>query len=255
MKTLDKYLDIANKITDLVGEYALKNFGGRKVTFHKAGLEYSVDEDKKANDLYEKFLKKETPEVALYTEEGEKNLDQDLVWTIDPIDGTSNYSLGIPFFNTQICLLKNKEPVVVVIFVPVLGQKFWAVKGQGAFFNGQKIKVTDKKDLEKSIFGISGGNTREDREWMGKNLKELLHYFRSPRVLSSTGVEMSYTASGIIDLFLSKGGATWDYAPGALLIREAGGVVLNLEGRQWKIEDRGLIASNEALIKQILELL
>lgn len=255
MKSLDEYLDIANKITDLVGEFALKNFGERKVTFHKKGLEYSVDEDKKANDLYEQFLKKETPEVALFTEEGEKNLTGELVWTVDPIDGTSNYSVGIPFFNTQICLIKNQQPVVAVIFVPALGQKFWAVKNQGAFFNGQKITISDQQDITQATFGVGGGNTREEKLWVGETLEKLLHYFRSPRVLSSTGVEMSYTASGIIDLFLSKGGAAWDYAPGALLIREAGGVVLNLEGREWEIEDRGLIASNEVLAKQVLELL
>lgn len=255
MKSLDDYLEIANKVTDLVGEFALKNFGEKKVTFHKAGLEYTIDEDKKANDLYEQFLKKETPEVVLYTEEGEKNLDSDLVWTIDPIDGTTNYSKGNPFWNTQICLLKNHQPVVSIVYAPALNQKFTARKGGGVFLNGKKIGISKVDSLEMATFVTSSGNRREDRVLMGKIIEKLLVAMKSPRIFSSIGLELSFTASSMIDLFWGSGASTWDYAPGVLLIREAGGIVLNFEGKDWTIDDKTLVASNEILAKQVLELL
>jgi myo-inositol-1(or 4)-monophosphatase len=115
MKSLEEYLEIAQKITDLAGDFALENFGPFKQTFHKSGLEYGIEEDKQTNLLYEDFLKTHTPEVALYTEEGEKTLDNELVWTVDPIDGTSNYGVGNAYFNTQISLLKNHLPVIGII--------------------------------------------------------------------------------------------------------------------------------------------
>lgn len=255
MKSLEEYLEIANKITDLVGKHALKKFGPIKESFHKAGLEYSIAEDKECNKLYEEYLKTHTPEVALYTEEGEKNLDSDLVWTIDPIDGTTNYSVGNAFWNTQICLLKNKEPVVAVIFAPALNQKFSAIKGKEAFLNDKKIEITQVKKLDEITFGIGKGNDPSDSVWLGETTPKLVQVTRSIRIFGSAGLDLAYVASGMLDLFIESGASTWDYAPGALLIREAGGMVLNFEGKDWTIDDKTLVASNETLVKQVLKLL
>lgn len=256
MKTFDEYLKIAQEITDFAGQFALDNFGPQKETFHKSGLEYGIEEDKKCNALYEQFLKEHTPEVSLFTEEGEKTLEAELVWTVDPIDGTSNYSLGNPFWNSQICLLLNGEPVVGVVFAPALGQKFWATKGGGAFLNNKKIEVVEKnKGPEQIVFGMSAGNTREYREWLGDQIAKLLRYFKSPRILSATGLEMVYTAAGISDLFISRGAHIWDYAPGAVIAREAGRVVLNLSGEDWTIQDENILVSNPDVAKQALDLL
>lgn len=256
MKSLEEYLEIALKATDEIGAHALKKFGPIKESFHKQGTEYGIEEDKECNALYIDFLKRETPEVGLYTEEGEQSLTEELVWTVDPIDGTSNYSLGNPFWNTQICLLKNKEPVVAVVFGPALNQKFWAVLGGGTFLNGKKIEISNlEKPEEKIVFGLGAGNTREEREWLGSVMEVFMKRFKSPRVLSATGLEMVYTAAGMIDIFFSKGASIWDYAPGVLIVRESGGVVLNFEGKDWTIDDETLVASNETLAKKVLELL
>src|SRR3990172_3448656 len=92
-----------------------------------------------------KFL---IPEISLYTEEGEKNLDSDLVWVVDPIDGTSNYRVGNPFYGTQICLLYRNDPLISIISAPSLKQTFRAIKGKGSFLNNNKIKVTPLVNLK-----------------------------------------------------------------------------------------------------------
>lgn len=256
MKTLDEYLEIALKATDQIGAHALEKFGPIKKSFHKAGTEYGIEEDKECNALYEDFLRKHTPEIGLYTEEGEQDLSMDLTWTVDPIDGTSNYSLGNPFWNTQISLMQKNVPVVAVVFAPALRQKFWAIKGKGAFLNGEKIEISKaEKETQKVVFGIGAGNTREEREWLGEKMEIFMKHFKSPRILSATGLEMVYTAAGIIDVFFSKGSSIWDYAPGSLIIREAGGVVVTFEKKDWTIDDKTLIASNESLVEQVLKLL
>lgn len=255
MKSLDEYLEIANKITDLVGEYLVGEFGKVKELFLKGEKHYSIREDKAANDLYTDFLKKNTPEVGLYTEEGEQNLDGELVWTIDPLDGTSNYAIGNPFFNTQICLLKNKLPVVAVLDSPILKQRFSAVEGQGAHLNGEKIMISKVARLDLALLELGCGSDDQSREWLAKTLTQLVKQIRTPRIFGSGGLSLAFTAASIIDLHLCSGGSIWDHAPGVLLVKEAGGVVLNLEGRQWNIEDRTLIASNSDLVEQTLKLL
>lgn len=255
MKSLDEYLDIALKVSEKAGEHALKNFGPQKEKYHKKDLEYGIKEDKECNDIYEEFLRKETPEAALYTEEGEQNLDSDLVWVIDPIDGTTNYSAGNPFWNSQICLLKNNEPMVAVIFAPALDQKFSTKKGNGAFLNGKKIIISHVKKLDRTTFSITTGNNRSARVWLGETMIKLLPVLKSPRIFSSCGLEIAYTAASIIDLFLAFDANLWDYAPGVLMIREAGGVVLNTKGEEWTIKDRTLVASNKVLVQKVLKLL
>ncbi|MBI2022785.1 inositol monophosphatase [Candidatus Daviesbacteria bacterium] len=254
-KSLEEYFKLADKAVDLAGEFIAKNFGTKKKSFHKVGLEYGIEEDKKSNSIYEDFLKKETPEVALFTEEGEQVKGTSLFWTVDPIDGTTNYSRGNPMFNSQIALIKDGEPVVAIVYSPILKQKFSAIKGQGAFLNGEKIEVSKVGAEEETIFGLSSGNTREDRIWLGDTYLKLAQVLKTPRIFSSAGLELAYTASGLIDLYVSRGANLWDYAPGVLLIREAGGVVLNLNGKDWTVNDRILIAGNEVLVKHALDIL
>lgn len=254
-KSLDEYLKIALQISDIAGKFTLKNFGPLKKKHYKSDLEYGIEEDIETNKLYEQFLKEKTPEVALYTEEGEKNLDSELVWTVDPIDGTSNYSVGNPFYNSQIALLKNNKPVVAVVNAPALNQKFHAIFGKGAFLNGQKISITGIEKLEDASFGLSKGNKLEALVWMGETISKVFKHIRTPRIYSAMGIELSYVASGMIDIFISKDASIWDYAPGVLMIREAGGVVLNFEGKDWTINDRELIASNKTLVEKTLKIL
>lgn len=255
MKSTEEYLEIASKVTDLAGEFAMENFGPFKQTFHKSGLEYGIEEDKKCNELYEKFLKEQTPEVSLYTEEGEKNLGDELTWTVDPIDGTSNYGVGNAYFNTQIALLKNREPILGIIYAPILKQKFIAVKDQGAKLNGRQIQVSQNTKLSSTTFAVGKGKDPKLHKKFMDTTDALLKASRSIRVFGSAGLELAYTAAGMIDYFVCFGANIWDYAPGVLLVKEAGGVALNLQGSEWGLDDEHILASNPQIAEQVLKLL
>ncbi len=255
MKDLNKYFRIASDINSEVAAFLLSKFGSQKEIVHKADSHYGIREDRESNDMYEKFLRVKTPEVALYTEEGERNLDNKLVWVIDPIEGTSNYRSGNPFWATQIGLLYDNEPIIGIVNAPRLEQKFWAIKGSGAFLNGKKISVSGLEDLGKALIDMGRGTKDADKDWFNKTLTKLSKEVRTNRVFGACGLGMSYCASGITDVYLNSGSQIYDFLPGSLIAKEAGGKVLNFEGEDWSINDTGLLISNEKLAFDVLKII
>ncbi len=241
MKSYHDYLEIALKTVRMASDYLVKNFGTVKKMTHKHDGHYGIEDDKVVNTLYETQLGNLTPEANLYTEEGQRDLSSGFTWIVDPIDGTSNYRVGIPFFNTQICLLENKEPVVSVIKAPLLSQEFTAIKGE--------------RFLNESLINVGKGTKQEDRLWYAETLGKVMPYVRTTRNFGSCGIELAYTASGKIDAVLNSGSQLYDYAPGVLLIREAGGRVVNKEGDNWKFDDSFLLASNKYLVSELQKII
>lgn len=255
MKSLQEYREIALQVSNKVGVFLVKEFGSRKEMFQKSESHFGIADDKRANRLYADFLKIHTPEVQIYSEEGEQHLDESLHWIIDPIEGTSNYRVGNPFFATQICLIQKFEPVVSVVYAPKLDLLFTAVKGEGSTLNGEQIKVADLSQLQKAVVSINKGTRTEDKTWFKEAVGELSEHIRTWRMFGSMGLELAFLSSGIIDVFINSGSNFYDYAPGVLLVREAGGVVINHTGADWKYKDKSLIASNEILAGSLTKLL
>lgn len=252
MKNLDKYYKIATEVTQLAGNFLLDKYGSIKNMSHKSGTHYGIAEDVKCNKIYEKYLKHKTPEVSIYSEEGEKNLNSDLIWVIDPIDGTSNYRVGIPLFVTQICLLYKSDPVVSIIHAPIFKQFFSAQKNKGAFLNNKKLIISKTLDLRKAMLGVNKGGSNLDA---GKYITQLGNQVRTVRIYGSMGIELAYVASGKLDILIDSGSDLYDYAPGVLLVKEAGGVVLNFEGKDWTFRDKTLLATNKKLASDVLQIL
>lgn len=249
------YLKIAKDASIEVGDYLLKNFGSNKIATHKSGTHYGIAEDLIANNIYTTSFKKLTPEISLYTEENERNLT-DLTWIVDSIEGTSNYRVGNPFFATQVCLLENKKPIVSVIFAPYLKQMFTSISGQGVYLNDQKISPIITNDIDKSLISFNKGTSHDDLVWVGETVKKIIHKIRTIRMYGVTGLDLAYVASGMIDVNINKGSQIYDYAPGVLLVRESGGVVLNENGKDWEIEDKFVVASlNSKLALEVLKII
>lgn len=249
-----KYFDIADKVVNIATDFLSNNFGDTKPLNHKTDTHYGIDDDKTVDKIYTDFLSEVTPEIALYTEEGTKNYG-DLTWVVDPIEGTSNYRVGNPFFATQITLLENMKPVVSIVNAPVLKQKFRAIKNNGAFLNDKRINVADTDHLNKSLISIGKGTKPEHLKWVGAFLPTIMNKVRTARIMGSTGLEMAYTSSGIFDAHVNFGSQLYDYAPASLLIKESGGVVLNKSGNEWSVTDDFLIAGNSKLTTEILKII
>ena len=251
----EKYLAVARKVAKEAGEYLLRNFGEVKMMTHKHDGHFGIEDDKVTNSIYEKLLKKSTPEVGLYTEEGRRDTSKELTWVIDPLEGTSNYRVGIPFFATQICLLKSKDPLISVIIAPKLSQEFYATKGGGTFLNGKKVSVSKLSNLSKALINIGKGTKHKDNIWYAKTVSKFLSHVRTIRSLGSCGLELAYCASGKIDAVIYNGAQPYDYATGVLLIREGGGTIVNEGGKDWQFGDRYLLVSNKNLVPKLHKIL
>ena len=255
MVSSEKYLKIANKVVDAAADYLIKKFGSIKKMSHKEGSHYGIREDIDCNRLYEKLLTRYTPEFSLYTEEGKKSLENEYVWVVDPIDGTSNYSVGNPFFATQICLLAREEPVLSVVYAPLLKQRFVATKGGGSFLNNNQVFVGMLEDMKRAVLVVGKGTNPQDTDWYIDTIAKVLKSVRTVRNFGSCGLEMSYVASGKLDIYLNHGSHIYDYAPGVLMVSESGGQVINGDGKAWSIADKLLIASNKNLVSKVLEII
>lgn len=249
------YLTHAKKIVSDVSSYLSQNFGTIKVMRHKKDDHFGIQEDLEANQMYEDFFRKTTPEVGLFTEEGEQNLNSEYIWLVDPIEGTSNYRVGIPFFATQVCLVHNGDPLLSVISAPILGHTFWATKGQGAFFNDIKIIPQSVTESKKALVSFVKGTEKVHSEWYAKTLTTILPQVRTIRSFGSCGLEMCYTAAGMIDVFISHGCKPYDYVPASLIMSEVGLKVTNLEGKPWNIDYDSILATNKQLYPQIFNIL
>lgn len=249
MTNFDKYYKIAIEATNQASDFLRDNFGKVKEMSHKSGTHYGIADDVESNKIIEEYLRKHSPEVAIYSEEGERNLESELVWVIDPIDGTSNYRVGIPMFVTQLCLLKNGEPVVSVIQAPMFNLVFSAQKNEGAYLNKEKITISEVSEMNKAMSGFNKGSSNAD---VGKYISKLGSKVRTIRIYGAMGLDLAYVASGKLDVLINSGSNLYDFAPGVLLVREAGGVAVNFDGSEWTFKDETLIATNQKLVEQIL---
>ena len=182
----------------------------------------------------ENFLREQLgkyfPRVGFYSEEtfktSQNELEKELVWIVDPIDGTLNFSRGIEIFGVSVALFYQQKPVFGVNYFPKLQQLFWAVKGEGAFVNKTHIRVRQPKPND-SLFGACGvgGITPQQHK---KYIDILYHLKFDDACMYSTIYHYAYTAAGHYDFALSIKPALWDIATGWILTEEAGGVFKTL---------------------------
>jgi myo-inositol-1(or 4)-monophosphatase len=255
MNDFEKYFKIAEAINGEVSEFLLSRFGSVKKMSHKVDSHYGISEDLESNKMYEDFLKIKTPEASLFTEEGERNLKNDLVWVIDPIEGTSNYRAGNPFWATQIALLYKNKPVLGIVNAPVLKQKFYAGKDKGAFLNGKKIKTSLLKDLSKALIDMGRGTKDADKDWFNQALTKISKKIRTNRVFGACGLSISFVAAGMTDAFFNSGAEIYDLSAGAIIAKEAGAETVNFTGKDWKITDKTFLVASKTLAHETLKII
>ncbi len=153
---------------------------------------------------------------------------KDGLWCLDPIDGTSNFVNGLPYFAVSVALLKDGQPVLGAVYDPVADEMFCAEKGKGAWLNGEPlpIKAFCPAGLSSAIAGV-------DFKRLSPRLRERLavdHPYRSQRNFGASALDWCYVAAGRFDVYVHGGQKLWDYAAGALVLAEAGGSVCLKEG-------------------------
>jgi myo-inositol-1(or 4)-monophosphatase len=226
------------------GRIILDNFLNLKDIKMKGAQDIVTNVDVECQDAIIKIIKEKFPDHDIVSEENvHTDNDSDYRWFIDPIDGTINYTNGIPIACTSIALMKNDETVLGVVFDPFRDELFVAEKGKGAFLNDNPITVSKKDKLIDCVVCAAGIRTSLLDSALSI-LSRIVPNIRHIRDFGSAAIELCYTACGRADCYYCPSIHLWDCAAGVLMIKEAGGMVSNFEGKEWNNET-SVIASNK----------
>ncbi len=175
---------------------------------------------------------------------------------IDPLDGTTNFAHGYPFFCVSIALEQNGQVALGVVYNPISDELFYAVRGEGAFLNDEKIHVSMVESINESLMATGfPPDTRHSPINNMSEFKTLTDMSHGVRRDGSAALDLCYVACGRIDAFWERKLAPWDVAAGSLIVEEAGGKVSNLEGDALDIDRGHILASNGLIHSQIIHVL
>ncbi|MEX2461159.1 MAG: inositol monophosphatase family protein [Paenibacillaceae bacterium] len=248
------------------GEWIKSKLG----TFANLDLKYSphdlvTEVDKGSETLIRNLIMTHFPHHSFLGEEGVEpgpaasaaalaNVsDAEYLWIVDPIDGTTNYVHGFPFFVVSIALAYKGEVIVGVVYDPSRDELFVAEKGKGAYVKGKRMGVSTENKLIDSLLG--SGLPADRNNAMPINLigiNAIAPKVRNIRIVGSAALHLAYVAAGRLSGFWEIGLNSWDIAAGALLIQEAGGIVSDTLGKPYKLDVRNVMATN-SLIHQELQ--
>jgi myo-inositol-1(or 4)-monophosphatase len=208
--------------------------------------------DKTAEEQLVKGLKQILPEAGYITEEETiASEEKEYMWVIDPLDGTTNFIHQIPVYSISVGLLRNKKPVMGIVYEVNRDELFYAWEGSKAYLNEKEIRVKQNVELSKSL--LATGFPYYDFEGMQQyldTLKELMISTQGMRRMGSAAVDLAYVACGRFDGFFEYGLHPWDVAGGAFIIQQAGGKLSDFSGTDDIIFGKEIIASSSALYEQ-----
>lgn len=221
----------------------------------------SKDEIVTSSDLYIeqeiiKAILNEFPNDRFYSEEFHKDSSlEDRTWLIDPIDGTSNYAHGLDMFVVQVALFDQGDFVLSYIYAPRIHKTFTAMKGEGAYLNGEKIHTESDTSSPNRLMSLVGISHQSDHD--KSMFQEMINFSKlnkiKIRMLGTMGFEMAHLAQGALALLYTDVKNPWDIAPGIVLVKEAGGIIVNESGEPYRIGDTHLFAlANESVYDSLI---
>ena len=220
----------------------------------KGRHEFVSEVDRMAEQDVIETIRRLHPDHAFLGEESGRTGDSEFVWIVDPLDGTTNFLHGFPMFSVSIALQKGARIEHGVVYDPLRQELFTASRGQGAQLDGRKIRVSARRSLQGALIG-TGFPYRDNTRWMD-------HYLGMFRAISgraagirragSAALDLAYVAAGRLDGFWELGLSRWDTAAGELLVREAGGLVADLDGNDTHRESGNIVAAPQKLFTAML---
>jgi myo-inositol-1(or 4)-monophosphatase len=230
------------------------NFSRTDATL-KSAHEVVTQWDTESEKIIIKAIRDNFPEHEILSEEvGEAGMKSDWLWIIDPLDGTTNFTIHNPYWCVSVALVYQGQIVLGMIYAPFLSEFFVARSGEGAWLNEKPILVSSISS-GKVINAFCHGYKTED-------IEKAIEYFKYQKLnnfdcrqLGSAALELAYTAAGRVESIMIPGGRAWDVAAGVLLVKEAKGKVTDFEGQDWNLEMKNMLASNGLIHEQLLEIL
>ncbi|MFH1586842.1 MAG: inositol monophosphatase family protein [Candidatus Diapherotrites archaeon] len=250
--------ELGHKLAKDAGKLLLKYFRKDNVEKEKGRRDLVLGADYKVEELIMNSIKKEFPDDTIVSEESDgRKGTSGHKWIIDPLDGTVNFSSGIPHFNVSIGVEKENEMRYAFVYNPVTDELFSAEKNKGAFLNGEKIKVSSEENLEKFLvaYGASNHKDAEMIELGVDSVRKILLNCRAIRMRGSAMLDFCHLANGMFDGYIRIDSKEWETPAGILLIEEAGGRVTDFDGKEWGPKAKNLLASNGKKHKELVEIM
>lgn len=179
----------------------------------------------------------------------------DYCWIVDPLDGTTNYSRGLPCFSVSIALSYRGEVVLGVVYDPLRAQLFQAESGQGAYLNEVRIHVSTAERLIDAVVGLDWARQQALRCQVAQWVAEIAPEIRTLRTTGSAALGLCSVAAGWTDAYFHLSLKPWDVAAASVIIQEAGGAISDLAGLPWHPKPGGCLASNGLIHRAMLTLL
>jgi len=247
-------LEIA-KNSALIGNEILKSNYNKIQTISSKGRKGDLvtNVDLEVENKIKQYLTEKTPNISINAEESGKLIkSSDLIWCIDPLDGTTNYSHGYPFFATSIGLVYKNKPILGAISVPYLNELYSACIGEGSFCNDNKLKVSNPGKLSDSLLVTGFSYDRFETE--DNNYAEfcyLTHKTRGVRRGGAAAVDLAFVAAGKVDGYWERGLEVWDLAAGAILVKEAGGIISDYPSGEFNLSSGRILACSPTLEEEL----
>lgn len=253
----NKIKKVAQEAAQEAGELLLKRFKtfSRKDMKLKSKRDLVTKADLDAEKIILNKIKKNFPKHALLSEEAGSNKKRsDYQWVVDPLDGTTNFTMHNPLWAVSIAVVRKGEPILALINAPFLKEVYTAEKDKGAKLNKKAIEVSKIKP-EKVLNTFCHGSRKKDVK------RALKYYVRQKmngfdcRQLGAASLELCFVASGRVESIAIPGSNPWDVAAGALMVREAGGKVSDFKGKKWDLKSADILASNGRTHKDLVNVL
>ncbi len=215
--------------------------------------------DKRAEKTLYEELAKARPGYGFLMEEGGEieGSDKSHRWIIDPLDGTTNFLHGLPVFAISIALEREGQLVAGVIYNPATDDTYLTEKGQGAWYNNHRMRVSGRRDIAEALVGcgVPHIGKAQGHSKFRAELTAVMARVHNIRRFGAASLDLAMVASGRLDAYWERDLSPWDMAAGILLVKEAGGYVTDADDGDFMLAKGSICAGNEAIHRQVLALI
>lgn len=228
-----------------------------RATQHKGEVDLVTEVDLACERAIREVLGRHTPSIPVLGEEGGGAEEATTRWVVDPLDGTTNFVHGFPFYAVSVALERDGEVVAGCLYEPVPDRLYTAARGQGAFRDGRRIRVTERRTLRESLVGTGFGYDRHQRpDHYLRPFRAVMIRSQGMRRAGAASLDLAMVADGRLDAYYELELKRWDIAAGLLLVKEAGGRISPAPGASLDgISGLGIVASNPHVHDELLDVL
>ncbi len=256
MEDYGRFLDTAVRAALKAGEIQKRRLGSSFELDYKGESDIVTAVDTECEEAIKGIIFEQWPDHSILAEESGSSGDGEYRWVVDPLDGTTNFSHSYPHFCSSVALMRGEEIVAGAVYDPIMEELFTATKGGGAYLDGNPLKTTQVKDIDRAV--LATGFPYDHKRRMTEALPyfiAMLRVVQGIRRAGSAALDLCYVAAGRLDGFWEVSLHPWDVAAGWLIVEEAGGKITGLNGYPTTLHSEQILASNGPLHPALTQVL